>query len=142
MERVIFSLLIFLVSYTSFSQERYITDEEFKEKITWLLPNEENLPFTEVINKIHGYNKQRGGFEVDGILHYNLPYILSSRVKYIEIPQTTSSFSRISKCECSLIIKTIVTEKEFNSRKNILNRLNKNIVEEPKKKKKKKKKKS
>jgi hypothetical protein len=59
MERVIFSLLIFLVSYTSFSQERYITDEEFKEKITWLLPNEENLPFTEVINKIHGYNRQR-----------------------------------------------------------------------------------
>ena len=52
MERVIFSLLIFLVSYTSFSQERYITDEEFKEKITWLLPNEVNLPFTEVINKI------------------------------------------------------------------------------------------
>ena len=141
MERVIFSLLIFLVSYTSFSQERYITDEEFKEKITWLLPNEENLPFTEVINKIHGYNKKRGGFEVDGILHSNLPYILSSRVKYIEIPQTTSSFSRISKCECSLIIKTIVTEKEFNSRKNILNRLNKNRVEKPKKKKKKKKKK-
>ena len=31
MERVIFSLLIFLVSFTSFSQERYITDEEFKE---------------------------------------------------------------------------------------------------------------
>ncbi len=136
MKRVIFSLLIFLVSYTSFSQERHITDEEFKEKITWLLPNEEILPFTEVIYKVHGYNKQRGGFEVDGILHYDLPYILSSRVKYIEIPETTSKLSRISNCECSLIIKTIVTEKELNSRKNILNRLNKNIVEKPKKKKK------
>jgi len=133
-----FLAICIICSGFCFSQERYITDEEFKEKITWLLPNEENLALKKVLYKIHGYNKDRGGFEVDGILYYNLPYILSSRVKYIEIPQTTSSFSRISKCECSLIIKTIVTEKEFNSRKNILHRLNKNRIKNEKKKKKKK----
>ena len=119
-----FLAICIICSGFCFSQERYITNEEFKEKITWLLPNEENLALKKVLYKIHGYNKDRGEFEIDGILYYNLPYILSSRVKYIEIPQTTISFSRISKCECSLIIKTIVTEKEFNSIKNILHRLN------------------
>jgi hypothetical protein len=131
-----FLAICIICSGFCFSQERYITDEEFKEKITWLLPNEENLALKKVLYKIHGYNKDRGGFEVDGILYYNLPYILSSRVKYIEIHQTTSRFSRISKCECSLIIKTIVTGKEFNSRKNILHRLNKNRIKNEKKKKK------
>ena len=131
-----FLAICIICSGFCFSQERYITDEEFKEKITWLLPNEENLALKKVLYKIHGYNKDRSEFEIDGILYYNLPYILSSRVKYIEIPQTTSSFSRISKCECSLIIKTIVTEKEFNSRRNLLHRLNKKRIKNEKKKKK------
>ena len=104
-----------------FSQERYITDEEFKEKVTWLLPHEENLPLKEVIGKVPGY---RGGkWEVDGILHFNIPAgIISSHVKYIEIPYSFTNIT--SKCDCGIIIKTIVTEKEFNSRDNILNRLN------------------
>ena len=129
-------LLIFLTSTSAFSQNNLVSDEEFNSKISWLLPNEEILPLEDVIYKVRGYNRRRGGFEVDGILYSSLPYILSSRVKYIEIPETTNSTSRISKCDCSLIIKTIVTEKEFNSRKNILHRLNKNKTIKPKKKKK------
>ena len=129
-------LLIFLTSTSAFSQNNLVSDEEFNSKISWLLPNEEILPLEDVIYKVRGYNRRRGGFEVDGILYSSLPYILSSRVKYIEIPETTNSTSRISKCDCSLIIKTIVTEKEFNSRKNILHRLNKNKTKKPKKKKK------
>ena len=131
-------LLIFLTSTSVFSQNNLVSDEEFNSKISWLLPNEEILPLEDVIYKVRGYNRRRGGFEVDGILYSSLPYILSSRVKYIEIPETTNSTSRISKCDCSLIIKTIVTEKELASRKNILNRLNKNRVENSKKRKKKK----
>lgn len=129
-------LLIFLTSTSAFSQNNLVSDEEFNSKISWLLPNEEILPLEDVIYKVRGYNRRRGGFEVDGILYSSLPYILSSRVKYIEIPETTNTTSRISKCDCSLIIKTIVTEKEFNSRKNILHRLNKNKAKKPKKKKK------
>ena len=129
-------LLIFLTSTSAFSQNNLLSDEEFNSKISWLLPNEEILPLEDVIYKVRGYNRRRGGFEVDGILYSSLPYILSSRVKYIEIPETTNSTSRISKCDCSLIIKTIVTEKEFNSRKNILHRLNKNKTKKAKKKKK------
>ena len=133
-------LLFFFVFQTIFSQEKYVSDEEFKSRISWLLPSEEILPFSDNLNKVRGYNKQRGGFQVDGILYSNLPYILSSRVKYIEIPEYTNSTSLISKCDCSLIIKTIVTEKEFKSKKNVLHRLNKNKTKDLKKKKKKKKK--
>ena len=43
-------------------------------------------------------------------------------------------------CQCDLIVKTLVTEKEFNSRKNILNRLNKNRPKKSRKQKNKKKK--
>ena len=129
-------LLFFFVFQTIFSQEKYVSDEEFKSRISWLLPSEEILPFSDNLNKVRGYNKQRGGFQVDGILYSNLPFILSSRVKYIEIPEYTNSTSLISKCDCSLIIKTIVTEKEFKSRKNILHRLNKNKTKDLKKKKK------
>ena len=135
--KIKYSLLLFLfVFQTIFSQENYVSDEEFKSRISWLLPSEEILPFTDNLNKVRGYNKRRGGFQVDGILYSNLPYILSSRVKYIEIPEYTNSTSLISKCDCSLIIKTIVTEKEFKSRKNILHRLNKNKTKDLKKKKK------
>mgnify|MGYP006784681081 FL=1 len=133
-------LLFFFVFQTIFSQENYVSDEEFKSRISWLLPSEEILPFSDNLNKVRGYNKRRGGFQVDGILYSNLPFILSSRVKYIEIPEYTNSTSLISKCDCSLIIKTIVTEKEFKSKKNVLHRLNKNKTKDLKKKKKKKKK--
>ena len=133
-------LLLLFVFQTIFSQENYVSDEEFKSRISWLLPSEEILPFSDNLNKVRGYNKRRGGFQVDGILYSNLPFILSSRVKYIEIPEYTNSTSLISKCDCSLIIKTIVTEKEFKSKKNVLHRLNKNKTKDLKKKKKKKKK--
>ena len=117
-------LVLLIISQFSYSQERYITDEEFKEKVTWLLPHEENLPLIDVINKVPGY-RGKGRWEVDGILHVNIPVgIISSHVKYIEIPQSVTSFSAFSECNCNIIIKTVVTEKEFNSRKNILNRLN------------------
>ena len=135
--KIKYSLLLFLLVFqTIFSQENYVSDEEFKSRISWLLPSEEILPFSDNLNKVRGYNKRRGGFQVDGILYSNLPYILSSRVKYIEIPEYTNSTSLISRCDCSLIIKTIVTEKEFKSRKNILHRLNKNKTIDLKKKKK------
>ena len=135
--KIKYSLLLFLLVFqTIFSQENYVSDEEFKSRISWLLPSEEILPFSDNLNKVHGYNKRRGGFQVDGILYSNLPIILSSRVKYIEIPEYTNSTSLISRCDCSLIIKTIVTEKEFKSRKNILHRLNKNKTKDLKKKKK------
>ena len=133
-------LLLLFVFQTIFSQENYVSDEEFKSRISWLLPSEEILPFSDNLDKVRGYNKRRGGFQVDGILYSNLPFILSSRVKYIEIPEYTNSTSLISKCDCSLIIKTIVTEKEFKSKKNVLHRLNKNKTKDLKKKKKKKKK--
>ena len=139
--KIKYSLLLFLfVFQTIFSQGNYVSDEEFKSRISWLLPSEEILPFSDNLNKVRGYNKRRGGFQVDGILYSNLPFILSSRVKYIEIPEYTNSTSLISKCDCSLIIKTIVTEKEFKSKKNVLHRLNKNKTKDLKKKKKKKKK--
>ena len=129
-------LLLLFVFQTIFSQENYVSDEEFKSRISWLLPSEEILPFSDNLDKVRGFNRRRGGFQVDGILYSSLPYILSSRVKYVEIPEYTNSTSLISKCDCSLIIKTIVTEKEFKSRKNILHRLNKNKTKDLKKKKK------
>ena len=136
--KIKYFLFLFLFnSQLAFSQEDFVTDEEFKSRISWLLPSEEILPLSNVLDKIRGFNRRRGGFQVDGILYSSLPYILSSRVKYVEIPEYTNSTSLISKCDCSLIIKTIVTEKEFKSRKNILHRLNKNKTKDLKKKKKK-----
>ena len=89
--KIKYSLLLFLLVFqTIFSQENYVSDEEFKSRISWLLPSEEILPFSDNLNKVRGYNKRRGGFQVDGILYSNLPYILSSRVKYIEIPEYTN----------------------------------------------------
>ena len=135
--KIKYFLFLFLFnSQLAFSQEDFVTDEEFKLRISWLLPSEEILPLSNVLDKIRGFNRRRGGFQVDGILYSSLPYILSSRVKYVEIPEYTNSTSLISKCDCSLIIKTIVTEKEFKSRKNILHRLNKNKTKDLKKKKK------
>ena len=135
--KIKYSLLLFLLVFqTIFSQKNYVSDEEFKSRISWLLPSEEILPFSDNLNKIRGFNRRRGGFQVDGILYSSLPYILSSRVKYVEIPEYTNSTSLISKCDCSLIIKTIVTEKDFKRRKNVLHRLNKSKKKDLKKKKK------
>lgn len=135
--KIKYFLFLFLFNcQLAFSQKDFIADEEFKLRISWLLPSEEILPLSDVLHKIRGFNRRRGGFQVDGILYSSLPYILSSRVKYVEIPEYTNSTSLISKCDCSLIIKTIVTEKEFKSRKNILHRLNKNKTKDLKKKKK------
>ena len=54
MQRVIFSLLIFLVSYTSFSQQKYVTEEEFNEKISWLEVHETHLYLKDVLRKVPG----------------------------------------------------------------------------------------
>ena len=57
----------------NFFTRKFRCDEEFKSRISWLLPSEEILPFSDNLNKVRGYNKRRGGFQVDGILYSNLP---------------------------------------------------------------------
>ena len=144
-------LLIFLASASTFSQNYLVSDEEFKSRINWLEPHEDHLEFREVLRKIPGANFEfinnnnpqkttsSLGWLVDGILYYSYPQRLyASQVRYVEVVNSTLQSNT---CQCSLIIKTAVNEKELNSRKNILNRLNKNRIEKPKKKKKKKKKK-
>ena len=144
-------LLIFLTSTSAFSQNKIVSDEEFNSKISWLEPHEEHLELREVLRRIPGANSKTQWWDqglgemvssnwlVDGILYYYPPQRLyASQVKYLEV---VNSILQSNTCQCSLIVKTAVTEKELNSRKNILNRLNKNRIEKPKKKKKKKKKK-
>ena len=140
-------LLIFLTSMSLFPQKHLVSDEEFNSRISWLEPHEEHLEFDNVLKKIPGVNNKYeltyrlteiggGGIRVmvDGILYSAPPQRLyASQVKYVEV---VNSGLQSNACQCSLIIKTAVTEKELNSRKNILNRLNK--IEKPKKKKKKK----
>ena len=140
-------LLIFFVYTSAFSQNNFVSDEEFNSRISWLEPHEEHLEFDNVLKKIPGVNNKYeltyrlteiGGGSirvmVDGILYSAPPQRLyASQVKYVEV---VNSGLQSNACQCSLIIKTAVTEKELNSRKNILNRLNK--IEKPKKKKKKK----
>ena len=130
-----------------FPQNNLVSDEEFNSRISWLEPHEEHLEFDNVLRKIPGLNNKYeltyrlteiGGGSirvmVDGILYSAPPQRLyASQVKYVEV---VNSGLQSNACQCSLIIKTAVTEKELNSRKNILNRLNK--TEKPKKKKKKK----
>ena len=142
-------LLIFFVYASAFSQNNFVSDEEFNSRITWLESHEEHLEFKNVLRKIPGVNNKYEltyrlteigmgniGVMVDGVLYSTLPQRLyASQVKYVEV---VNSGLQSSACQCSLIIKTAVTQKELNSRKNILNRLNKNKVEKPKKKKKKK----
>ena len=138
-------LLIFFVSTSAFSQNNFVSDEEFNSRISWLEPHEEHLEFDNVLKKIPGVNNKYeltyrlteiGGGSirvmVDGILYSSPPQRLyASQVKYVEV---VNSGLQSNACQCSLIIKTAVTEKELNSRKNILNRLNK--IEKPKKQKK------
>ena len=144
-------LLIFFVSTSAFSQNNFISDEEFNSRITWLEQHEKHLEFRDVLRKIPGANFEYSyiniptktssskGWLVDGILYdYPPQRLYASQVKYVEV---VNSILQSNTCQCSLIVKTAVTEKELNSRKNILNRLNKNRIEKPKKKKKKKKKK-
>ena len=139
-------LLIFLASASTFSQNYLVSDEEFKSRINWLEPHEDHLEFREVLRKIPGANFEfinnnnpqkttsSLGWLVDGILYYSYPQRLyASQVRYVEVVNSTLQSNT---CQCSLIIKTAVNEKELNSRKNILNRLNKNRIEKPKKKKK------
>ena len=139
-------LLFFLASASTFSQNYLVSDEEFKSRINWLEPHEDHLEFREVLRKIPGANFEfinnnnpqkttsSLGWLVDGILYYSYPQRLyASQVRYVEVVNSTLQSNT---CQCSLIIKTAVNEKELNSRKNILNRLNKNRIEKPKKKKK------
>ena len=130
------TLLVFLFLFipcTIFSQVNYVTDEEFNEKITWLEPHELYLQLVDVYKKIPGV-KTTYAWEVDGLLYVDPPMLLANQVKYIEV---VNNILQSNICQCNLIVKTFVTEKEFNSKKNILNRLNKNRVKKTKKKKKK-----
>ena len=136
MEKIIFSLLIFLVSHTSFSQQKYVTEEEFNERISWLEVHETHLYLKDVLRKVPGATNSTNNWLVDGILYTYAPLRLyASQVKYIEV---VNNILQSNMCQCNLIVKTIVTEKELASRKNILNRLNKNRIEKPKNNKKKK----
>ena len=110
-----------------------MTDEEFNKKITWLEPHELYLQLVDVYKKIPGV-KTTYAWEVDGLLYVDPPMLLASQVKYIEV---VNNILQSNICQCNLIVKTFVTDKEFNSKKNILNRLNKNRVKKTKKKKKK-----
>ncbi len=144
-------LLIFFVSTSAFSQNNFVSDEEFNSRITWLEQHEKHLEFKNVLRKIPGANFEYSyiniptktssskGWLVDGILYdYPPQRLYASQVKYVEV---VNGILQSNTCQCSLIVKTAVTEKELNSRKNILNRLNKNRIEKPKKQKKQKKKK-
>jgi len=127
------TLLVFLFLFipcTIFSQVNYVTDEEFNEKITWLEPHELYLQLVDVYKKIPGI-KTTYAWEVDGLLYVDPPMLLANQVKYIEV---VNNILQSNICQCNLIVKTFVTEKEFNSKKNILNRLNKNRVKKTKKK--------
>lgn len=130
------TLLVFLFLFipcTIFSQVNYVTDEEFNKKITWLEPHELYLQLVDVYKKIPGV-KTTYAWEVDGLLYVDPPMLLANQVKYIEV---VNNILQSNICQCNLIVKTFVTDKEFNSKKNILNRLNKNRVKKTKKKKKK-----
>ena len=127
------TLLVFLFLFipcTIFSQVNYVTDEEFNEKITWLEPHELYLQLVDVYKKIPGV-KTTYAWEVDGLLYVDPPMLLANQVKYIEV---VNNILQSNICQCNLIVKTFVTQKEFNSKKNILNRLNKNRVKKTKKK--------
>ena len=133
MKNILLVFLFLFISCTIFSQVNYVTDEEFNKKITWLEPHELYLQLVDVYKKIPGV-KTTYAWEVDGLLYVDPPMLLANQVKYIEV---VNNILQSNICQCNLIVKTFVTDKEFNSKKNILNRLNKNRVKKTKKKKKK-----
>ena len=130
MKNILLVFLFLFIPCTIFSQVNYVTDEEFNEKITWLEPHELYLQLVDVYKKIPGV-KTTYAWEVDGLLYVDPPMLLANQVKYIEV---VNNILQSDICQCNLIVKTFVTEKEFNSKKNILNRLNKNRVKKTKKK--------
>ena len=133
MKNILLVFLFLFISCTIFSQVNYVTDEEFNKKITWLEPHELYLQLVDVYKKIPGV-KTTYAWEVDGLLYVDPPMLLANQVKYIEV---VNNILQSNICQCNLIVKTFVTDKEFNSKKNILNRLNKNRVKKTKKTKKK-----
>ena len=133
MKNILLVFLFLFIPCTIFSQVNYVTDEEFNKKITWLEPHELYLQLVDVYKKIPGV-KTTYAWEVDGLLYVDPPMLLANQVKYIEV---VNNILQSNICQCNLIVKTFVTDKEFNSKKNILNRLNKNRVKKTKKKKKK-----
>ena len=137
MKKALALLLLILITQFIYSQERYVTEEQFKEKISWLEPHEMLLPLRDIIKKIPGAGSINKWL-VDGIVYEHAPfYLYAAEVKYIEV---VNNILQANTCQCDLIVKTLVTEKEFNSRKNILNRLNKNRPKKSRKQKNKKKK--
>ena len=48
--------LLILTSTSAFSQNNFVSDEEFNSKITWLEPHEVHLEFRDVLRKIPGAN--------------------------------------------------------------------------------------
>ena len=133
MKKVKLIYFLLFIPVIASCQSKYVSDEEFNEKITWLEPHEIYLQLVDVYKKIPGV-KTTYAWEVDGLLYVDPPMLLASQVKYIEV---VNNILQSNICQCNLIVKTFVTEKEFNSRKNILNRLNKNRVKKTKNKKKK-----
>ncbi len=131
-------LVIFIIySNICFSQDNSNELNMDPVDTSWLQPYEMHLELKEVVRKVPGANRG-GNWEVDGFTYQSPPVIYASQVKYIEV---VSDFVQANTCRCNLIVKTIVTNKELNSRKNELNRLNKRGKQaKPKKKKKKKKK--
>jgi len=101
---------------------------------SWLQPFEMHLELKDVIRKVPGVSSN-SNWEVDGISYQSPPVIYASQVKYIE---RVVSFVQMNTCRCNVIVKTIVTNKELNSSKNLLNRLNKRTKKVKKKKKRKK----
>ena len=77
-------LLFFLTSASAFSQNNFVSDEEFNSKITWLEPHEVHLEFRDVLRKIPGA-KYEYGWIVDGILYNAPPQLYASQVRYVEV---------------------------------------------------------
>ena len=113
MKNILLVFLFLFIPCTIFSQVNYVTDEEFNKKITWLEPHELYLQLVDVYKKIPGV-KTTYAWEVDGLLYVDPPMLLANQVKYIEV---VNNILQSNICQCNLIVKTFVTDKEFNSKK-------------------------
>ena len=67
MKKALALLLLIIITQFTYSQERYVTEEQFKEKISWLEPHEMLLPLRDIIKKIPGA-KSINNWLVDGIV--------------------------------------------------------------------------